>query len=46
MWFNTVKRFYDAKHPLYTDDNLKGFVQTQMITASDYEVITGKVYSV
>ena len=44
IWFNTVKRFYDNKHPLYTDESLKGFVVTEMITAEEYKEITGVDY--
>lgn len=44
MWANTVKRFYDMNHPLYTDESLKGFVITKMITAEDYKLITGFKY--
>lgn len=40
MWFDTVKRFYDAGYPQYTDEGLKGFVITKMITAEEYEIIT------
>jgi len=46
IWFNTVKRFYDMGHELYTDESLKGFVQTKMITADEYEIITGIEYAV
>ena len=44
MWYATVKRFYDSKHPAYNDESLKGFVVTKMITAEDYEKITGVEY--
>lgn len=44
MWYNTVKRYYDMKHPLYTDESLKGFVVTDMITAEQYKKITGIEY--
>lgn len=44
MWFNTVKRFYDAGYPQYTDEGIKGFVVTKMITAEDYKAITGIEY--
>lgn len=45
MWFNTIKRFYDTKHPSYTDENLKTFVKAEMISADQYEQITGKAYT-
>ncbi|WP_397537882.1 XkdX family protein [Rummeliibacillus pycnus] len=44
MWYNTVKRFYDLKHPLYTDESLKGFVVTNMISTEQYEIITSIEY--
>ena len=44
MWFNTVKRFYDMEHTLYTTESLKGFVVTKMITAVEYKQITGIDY--
>lgn len=44
MWYNTVKRYYDMQHPLYTNENLKGFVVTKMISAEEYEKITGIEY--
>ena len=44
MWYATVKRFYDNGHYLYTDESLKGFVITKMITAEEYERITGIPY--
>lgn len=44
MWYNTVKRYYDNGHPLYNDESLKGFVFTRMITAEQYELITGIEY--
>lgn len=44
MWYNTVKRFYDMKHPAYTDESIKGFVVTEMITAEQYKLITGIPY--
>lgn len=44
IWFNTIKRYYDMGHPLYTVENLKGFVQVKMITAKEYELITGIPY--
>lgn len=31
MWFNTVKHFYDAGYPQYTDEGIKGFVITKII---------------
>ena len=45
MWFNTIKRFYDGGHPSYTDENLKVFVVANMITAEQYEQITGEPYA-
>lgn len=44
MWFNAVKRYYDMGHELYTDKSIKGFVVTEMITAEQYEIITGIEY--
>lgn len=44
MWFNTVKRYYDAGHKLYNNESLKGFVVTSMITAEQYKIITGVEY--
>lgn len=44
MWFPIVKRYYDAGYPQYTDEGIKGFVITKMITAEDYEAITGIPY--
>ncbi|RAK21157.1 putative XkdX family phage protein [Anoxybacillus vitaminiphilus] len=45
MWFNTIKRFYDNGHPSYTNESLKIFVKTGMITAEQYEEITGEPYT-
>lgn len=44
VYFDMVKRFYDAGYPQYTDESLKGFVVTKMITAEEYEQITGIPY--
>lgn len=46
MWYSTVKRFYDNGHPSYNDESIKVFVQAEMITAEQYEQITGKAYTV
>ncbi len=45
MWFETIKRYYDTGHPQYTDESLKVFVQAEMLTPEEYEIITGKSYS-
>ena len=45
IWYPTVKRYYDNGHELYTDESIKGFVQTKMITAEEYELITGIPYA-
>lgn len=44
MWFETIKRFYDMGHPLYTNETLKGFVKARMITEEEYKLITGLDY--
>jgi len=44
MWFETVKRYYDNKHPRYTDEGIKVFVVAGMITAEQYKEITGIDY--
>lgn len=44
VYFDMVKRFYDAGYPQYTNEGLKGFVVTKMITAEEYQVITGVKY--
>lgn len=46
MWYSTIKRYYDDKHPRYTDEGLKVFVLSGMITEEQYEEITGVPYSV
>ena len=46
MWYKTVKKFYDEGHPSYTDESIKKFVVTGMITAEEYELITGVPYTV
>lgn len=43
MWFASVKRYYDMG--LYTNENVKVFVQAGMITEADYKTITGKKYA-
>lgn len=45
MWFNTIKRYYDNKHTSYTNDSLKVFVKVDMLTANQYEEITGIEYA-
>ncbi|MCM0627369.1 XkdX family protein [Lysinibacillus sp. OL1_EC] len=44
MWYATVKRYYDTKHPSYNDESLKIFVKAAMITVDQYETITGIDY--
>jgi len=44
MWYDTIKMYYDNKHPRYTNDSLKVFVQAKMITPEEYFLITGIVY--
>lgn len=44
MWFTTVKRYYDMKHPSYTDEGIKVFVAAKMITAEQYKQITDIEY--
>lgn len=45
MWYLTVKRFYDNKHPSYTDESIKVFVEANMITTEQYQTITNKAYT-
>ena len=45
MWYKTVKRYYDEGHPSYNDESIKKFVVTGMITAEEYELITGVPYT-
>lgn len=42
--YPAIKKYYDAGHPKYTDETLKGFVQVGMITADEYKKITGIDY--
>lgn len=44
-WYDTIKQFYDKKHPLYTNEGIKMFVVVNMLTPSQYEQITGVEYS-
>jgi len=44
IWYDAVKYYYDTGHPLYTNESIKGFVATDMITAEEYEMITGIPY--
>ncbi|MCI1776588.1 MULTISPECIES: XkdX family protein [Paenibacillus] len=44
MWYPIIKRYYDNQHPLYNDDSLKTFVAAKMITADEYQQITGVEY--
>ena len=39
-----IKRYYDNKHPMYTDESLKNFVKAKMITDTQYIQITGISY--
>jgi uncharacterized XkdX family phage protein len=45
MWYSTIKRYYDSKHPAYTNEGVKIFVQAEMITADQYTEITGVSYA-
>ncbi|WP_084552222.1 XkdX family protein [Bacillus cihuensis] len=45
MWYSTIKRYYDEKHPSYNDESLKVFVKAKMITEDQYTEITGKAYT-
>lgn len=45
MWYNTIKRYYDNGHIAYTNESLKTFVRAGMITAEQYEQITGIEYT-
>lgn len=45
MWFAIIKKFYDDKHPSYTNENLKIFVKAKMITVEEYKQITGIEYN-
>ena len=42
-WFEKVKRYYDKG--MYTDEEVKVFVQTSKITKEEYTIITGKNYN-
>ncbi|WP_082190986.1 XkdX family protein [Peribacillus loiseleuriae] len=44
MWFTTIKRYYDTKHPSYDNENLKVFVKANMITKEQYTEITDQAY--
>ncbi|MGG1878124.1 XkdX family protein [Paenibacillus cisolokensis] len=44
MWYPIVKRYYDNQHPLYDNQSLKTFVVAKMITADEYQQITGIEY--
>lgn len=46
MWFDTIKKYYDAGHPRYTDEGIKVFVSAGMITPEEYKEITGIDYVV
>lgn len=39
-WFDTIKQFYDNKHPLYTNDGIKVFVVVNILTPQQYKEIT------
>lgn len=41
--FKVVKRYYDLK--IYTSENVKVFVVTNRLTAEEYQLITGEVYT-
>lgn len=40
MWYDTIKWFYEHKHPSYTNESLKTFVRAGMITSEQYDQIT------
>lgn len=44
MWYPIIKRYYDNQHPSYDNDSLKTFVVAKMITAEEYQQITGVEY--
>ncbi|PAD73923.1 XkdX family protein [Paenibacillus campinasensis] len=44
MWYPIIKRYYDNQHPLYDNQSLKTFVVAKMITADEYQQITGIEY--
>ncbi|MUG68630.1 XkdX family protein [Paenibacillus campinasensis] len=44
MWYPIVKRYYDNQHTLYDNQSLKTFVVAKMITAEEYQQITGIEY--
>lgn len=41
--FKVVKRYYDLK--IYSNDNVKIFVIAKRLTAEQYKLITGEVYT-
>ena len=43
-WFDTIKKYYDTKHPSYNNESLKVFVKAGMITSEQYKIITGIDY--
>jgi len=45
MWYATIKRYYDNKHPSYTVESLKIFIKADMITSVQYKEITGEEYT-
>ncbi|MHA2856939.1 XkdX family protein [Paenibacillus lautus] len=45
MWYPIIKRYYDSQHPLYNEDSLKTFVVAKMLTAEEYQQITGIEYA-
>lgn len=44
MWYNIIKRAFDAGHELYTLDGVRMFVEAGKISAEEYEEITGVKY--
>lgn len=42
MWFNIVKRHFDRGN--YTEDDVRVFVQAEMLTEDQYKEITGEDY--
>jgi uncharacterized XkdX family phage protein len=45
MWYTMIKRYYDSKHPSYTNEGMKNFVKAGMLTETEYQEITGVEYT-
>ncbi len=43
--FNFIKQQYDNRFNGYTDEGIKRFVRTSIITATEYQEITGVIYT-